>query len=102
MAMAEDDDEQLSRAQRRSLRRIYNGRSVPIIADGRAFLTYKDASQYLQSLAGEARDAAYADMKAKAKYALANTEPHDTASAPAKPQRRQQYGAGRYLTWSPH
>jgi hypothetical protein len=49
------------------LRRIYNGRTVPIIADGRSFLTYKDASQYLQSLAPEARDAAFVEMKGKAK-----------------------------------
>jgi hypothetical protein len=67
MNMTEEEDQSLSRSQRRSLRRIYNGRSVPIIADGRAFLTYRDASQYLQSLAPEARDAAYAEMKAKAK-----------------------------------
>ena len=67
MAKTEEDDQSLSRPQRRLLRRIYNGRSVPIMADGRAFLTYKDASQYLQSLAGEARDAAYAEMKTKAK-----------------------------------
>lgn len=67
MAMTEEDDQGLSRAQRRSLRRMYNGRSVAIVADGRAFLTYKDASQYLQSLAPQARDAAYADMKAKVK-----------------------------------
>jgi hypothetical protein len=66
MAMTEED-QALSRSQRRSLRRIYNGRSVPIIADGRPFLTYKDASQYLQSLAPQARDAAYAEMKGKAK-----------------------------------
>lgn len=65
--MPEQDDQLLSRAQRRSLRRIYNGRSVPIIADGRSFLTFKDASQYLQSLTQEARDAAYAEMKANAK-----------------------------------
>lgn len=62
-----EEDQSLSRPQRRSLRRIYNGRSVPIIVDGRPFLTYKDASQYLQSLASQARDAAYAEMKEKAK-----------------------------------
>ena len=65
--MSEEDDHLLSRSQRRSLRRIYNGRSVPIVADGRTFLTYKDAAQYLQSLAREARDAAYAEMNSKAK-----------------------------------
>ena len=67
MAMTEQDDQVLSRPQRRLLRRIYNGRTVPIIADGRAFLTYKQASQYLQSLTHDAREAAYADMKGKAK-----------------------------------
>jgi hypothetical protein len=67
MAMIEEEDSSLSRAQRRSLRRIYNGRSVPIVADGRPFLTYKDASHYLQSLAPGARDAAYAAMKEQAK-----------------------------------
>jgi len=67
MPMTEEDDQSLSRSQRRSLRRIYNGRSAPIIADGRIFLTYRNASQYLQSLAPEARHAAYAEMKGKAK-----------------------------------
>jgi hypothetical protein len=67
MATTEADDQSLSRTQRRLLRRIYNGRSVPIIADGRPFLTYKDARQYLEALAREARDAAYAEMKGQAK-----------------------------------
>lgn len=66
MAMTEDDDASLSRAQRRLLRRIYNGRAVPIMADGRPFLTYKEASRYLQSLPSEARDAAYAQMREQA------------------------------------
>lgn len=57
----------LSRAQRRSLRRIYNGRTVPIVADGRPFLTFKDASRYLEMLEPEARDAAYAEMREKAR-----------------------------------
>jgi hypothetical protein len=65
MAVTKEDDQALSRPQRRLLRRIYNGRSVPILVDGKAFLTYKEASQYLQSLALEARDAAYAEMKAQ-------------------------------------
>ena len=66
MAITDEDDQLLSRSQRRSLRRIYNGRSVPIIADGSALLTYKDARQYLQSLTREARDAAYAEMMGQA------------------------------------
>jgi hypothetical protein len=66
MAMTDDDDASLNRTQRRFLRRIYNGRSVPIVADGRPFLTYKEASRYLQSLPPEARDAAYAQMREQA------------------------------------
>ncbi|MCE7796836.1 hypothetical protein LWE61_09725 [Sphingobium sufflavum] len=66
--MTDDDDTlSLSRPQRRLLRRIYNGRTIPIIADGRPFLTYKDAARYLQSLTVDARDAAYDEMKAFAK-----------------------------------
>lgn len=48
------------------LRRIYNGRTVPIIVDGRPLLSYKEASRYLLSLTGEAREKAYADMKSGA------------------------------------
>jgi hypothetical protein len=65
--MSGDENQSLSRSQRRLLCRIYNGRTVPIIADGRPFLTYKDATQYLHSLAAEARDAAFLEMKNKAK-----------------------------------
>lgn len=67
MTVTKEDAPSLERAQRRLLRRIYNGRSVPIIADGRPFLTYSDASQYLLSLAPQARDIAYAEMKEQAK-----------------------------------
>ncbi|KMS56099.1 hypothetical protein V474_13990 [Novosphingobium barchaimii LL02] len=63
--MPEEDSPSISRPQRRLLRRIFNGRTVPIMADGRPFLKYKDASQYLQSLAPEARDSAYAQMKSE-------------------------------------
>lgn len=65
MTIDEDAGEPLSRMQRRLLRRLYNGRSVPIIADGRPFLTYKDATRYLADLEPQARDAAYAQMKAQ-------------------------------------
>ena len=68
--MTDDDGHLLSRPQRRFLRRIYNGRTVPIVADGRAFLTFKDAREYLQSLAPEARAATYADMRAQAKVEM--------------------------------
>jgi hypothetical protein len=67
MTVTNEDTPSLTRAQIRLLRRIYNGRSVPIVADGRPFLTYKDASRYLRSLAPQARDAAYAEMKEQAK-----------------------------------
>lgn len=59
-------EEALGRAERRLLRRIFNGRTVPIVADGRPFLTYKDASRYLLSLAPEARGPALAQMKSGA------------------------------------
>lgn len=48
------------------LRRIYNGRTIPIIVGGLPFLTYKEASRYLLSLPPEARDQAYAEMKSAA------------------------------------
>ena len=67
MTVTKEDEAGLTRAQNRLLRRIYNGRSVPIAVDGRHFLTYRDASQYLKSLAPLARDAAYAKMKEQAK-----------------------------------
>jgi hypothetical protein len=63
--MLDEDNQSLSRPQRRLLRRVYNGRTVPIIADGKPFLTYKAARQYLLSLSPEAREAAYLDMKNK-------------------------------------
>lgn len=55
----------LSRPQKRLLKRLYNARTVPVMADERPFLHYRDALRYLLSLAGEARDAAYAQMKAQ-------------------------------------
>lgn len=64
--MTEVESSALTRPQRRLLRRIFNGRVVPIVADGRSFLTFKEASRYLEGLNPEARDAAYAEMKAQA------------------------------------
>ena len=64
--MTDEGSELLSRAQKRLLRRIFNGRTVPIFADGKAFLTFKATSQYLQSLTPEVRDAAYAEIKQNA------------------------------------
>lgn len=66
MTIIDEHELGLNRTQRRLLRRIYNARSIPIIADGKAFLTYKDASRYLESLAPHVREAAYAQMKAQA------------------------------------
>lgn len=64
--MTEGLDPSLGRPERRFLRRIFNGRTVPICADGRPFLTYKEASRYLLSLAPEAREQAYLQMKSAA------------------------------------
>lgn len=64
--MDEDEDTALTRPQRRLLRRLYNGRTEPIVADGKPFLTYKEASRYLLSLEAEAREAAYLEMKRQA------------------------------------
>ncbi|WP_298400115.1 hypothetical protein [Sphingobium sp.] len=57
----------LSRPQKRMLKRLYNARAVPIMVDDRAFLTYRDAARYLLSLPMDAREAAYAVMKAHVK-----------------------------------
>lgn len=67
MTVTKEDDAVLTRAQNRLLRRIYNGRSVPIVVEGRPFLTFRDARQYLRSLPPEACQAAYAEMKVQAK-----------------------------------
>lgn len=61
-----EEEPSLDRAQRRLLRRIYNGRTVPIVVDGRPFLTYKEARQYLATLAPDDRDRACAEMKDQA------------------------------------
>lgn len=61
-----EDNAALGRTERRLLRRIYNGRTVPIVVDGRPFLTYKQAAHYLLALAPPERDRAYAEMKAQA------------------------------------
>jgi hypothetical protein len=54
------------RVQGALLPRLYNGRTVPIIVDGRLFLTYKEASRYLLSLTPDARADAYAEMRSGA------------------------------------
>lgn len=63
----------IGRTQRRLLRRIYNGRTVPIIADGKPFLTYKDAVKYLEALEADTREAVYEEMKASAKNGKGGT-----------------------------
>lgn len=62
-----EPDQSLGRTERRLLRRIYNGRTVPIVVAGQPFLTYKKAVRYLLTLAPEDRDRAYAEMKEQAK-----------------------------------
>ena len=54
----------LSRPQKRLLKRLYNARTVPVVADDRPFLSYREAARYLLSLDEEARESAYAQMKA--------------------------------------
>lgn len=66
MADAEDD-QKLGRAQRRALRRIFNGRTVPIVIEGRPFLTFREARDWLHALPAAARDAACAAMLAQAR-----------------------------------
>lgn len=67
MTVTNEDGPPLARAQKRLLRRVYNGRVVPIVTGGKAFLTYKEACHYLLTLDGSAREAAYDAMKAQAK-----------------------------------
>ena len=62
-----EDDQSLSRAQRRALRRIYNGRTVPIVSGGRAFLTFREAKGFLEALPAAERDTACAEMLAQAR-----------------------------------
>ncbi|MPT47928.1 MAG: hypothetical protein E2598_05815 [Sphingobium sp.] len=62
----EAEDQALSRPQRRLLRRVFNGRTVPVSAAGLLFLTYKEAARYLLSLTPDAREAAYREIKENA------------------------------------
>ena len=63
---ADGHDDALSRPQRRFLRRIFNGRTVPLVVDGTAFLTYREARQQLLSVPPEARAVLYAALRAQA------------------------------------
>lgn len=60
------DEVSLARPQRRLLRRLFNGRSEPITAGGREFLTFQDAKRHLLALAPEERERVYGEMKAQA------------------------------------
>jgi hypothetical protein len=64
--MTEERPPSLGRPQRRLLRRIYNGRTVPIIVAGRPLLTYQEASRYLLSLTHDERETAYLEIKSAA------------------------------------
>ncbi len=61
--MTEDENQALGRTERRLLRRVYNGRTEPIMVNDKPFLTYKEAAKYLESLPLEEREAVYAVMK---------------------------------------
>lgn len=63
--MTKEDDQALDRPQRRLLCRLFNGRTVPVIADGMPFLTYKEARKHLESLPPEQREAVYLEMKSQ-------------------------------------
>lgn len=65
--MAEADEDALARPQRRLLKRVFNGRTAPLVAGGLSFRVYRDAATYLLSLPREDRDAAYETLKAAAK-----------------------------------
>ncbi|MXO99466.1 hypothetical protein GRI97_10745 [Altererythrobacter xixiisoli] len=59
----------VDRPQRRMLRRIFNGRTVPILLDDQPLLTYKQALRHLETLPAEARNAACLMMKHQADQA---------------------------------
>jgi len=67
MTVIKEDAAPLSRAQNRFLRRLFNGRTIPVFADGKPLATYKDACRYLLSLDVADRERAYAEIKAQAK-----------------------------------
>ncbi|MEA3387941.1 hypothetical protein [Sphingobium sp. CCH11-B1] len=65
--MADAEPDELTRPQKRFLKRLYNGRTVPVLVDQRPFLTYRDATCFLLALPPDAREAAYTAMKAQEK-----------------------------------
>lgn len=66
-ASEQASEQALARPQRRLLRRLFNGRTVPLVVGDLSFRAYRDASSYLLSLPPDARDSAYAAIKATAK-----------------------------------
>ncbi|WP_298287300.1 hypothetical protein [Novosphingobium sp.] len=64
--MTEESDPALGRSQRRLLRRIFNGRTEPIVVDGQPFLTFKAASRFLLALTPDAREQAFVQMRSAA------------------------------------
>lgn len=65
--MADAAPDELTRPQKRVLKRLYNGRTIPVIVEQKPFLTYRDATRFLLALPPDAREAAYAAMKAQEK-----------------------------------
>jgi len=75
MTVINEDTPPLTRAQNRFLRRTFNGRTIPIVTDGRHLATYKDAGRYLLSLDFLAREQAYAEIKEQAKLSRRAVDP---------------------------
>lgn len=69
MTVTDEEEAALTRAQKRYLRRIFNGRTVPIVVAGTALITYKDACRFLLSLEPAPREAVYQAMKEQVKSA---------------------------------
>lgn len=80
MTVIKEDAPPLSRTQNRFLRRIFNGRTIPIVTDGRPLATYKDAGRYLLSLDCPDRERAYAAIKEQAKQSPRVVDPTDSSA----------------------
>ena len=75
MTVINEDTPPLTRAQNRFLRRIFNGRTIPIVIGGRHLATCKDAGRYLLSLDFPDREQAYAEIKEQAKLSRRAVDP---------------------------
>ena len=83
--MTDEAIHELSRPQRRLLRRIFNGRTVPLVVDGQPFLTYKEANRHLSALEPDERDVVYALMKGQALAVAQDGDvPVDSEQAPLR------------------